>query len=166
MGELVKTKHDEMTYKIIGAAMDVHNRLGPGLKEVHYQKAMVEALSGLNMVFEEQKQIGIYFERTLVGLLFLDIFVELSIVVELKALSHRLTKNELAQVVTYLKASGGDVGLLINFGGKYLEYKRVLPPMKFKEFDQNDWRFAVKFKRPEFRESMFDKAQRITCALH
>ncbi len=166
MGRLVQTQHDDVTYKVIGAAMDVHNRLGPGLKEVHYQKAMVDALSGLKMDFEEQKQIGVYFEKTLAGLLFLDLFVERAIVVELKALSHRITKNELAQVVTYLKASGSELGLLINFGRKYLEYMRVFPPAIIREFDQNDWRFAVKLKRPEFKRSKLDKAQHITCALH
>jgi GxxExxY protein len=166
MDKLVKTKYDEITYKIIGAAMDVHGRLGPGLKEEHYQKAMIKALSALDLNFEEQKQIGVYFERTLAGLLFLDIFVEGSIVVELKALSRQLTKDELAQVITYLKASGSEIGLLINFGRKYLEFRRVFPPKKISQFDQNDWRFAVKFKQPEFRGNALDKAQRITCALH
>ncbi len=166
MDKLVKTKYDEITYKIIGAAMAVHGRLGSGLKEIHYQKAMTEALLSLNVNFDEQKQIGVYFEKTLVGLLFLDIFVENSIVVELKALSQQLTKNELAQVITYLKASGSEIGLLINFGRKYLEYRRVFPPKKMTEFDQNDWRFAVRFKNPGFRGNMLNKDQQVTCVLH
>jgi len=166
MDKLVKTKYDEITYKIIGAAMDVHGRLGSGLKEKHYQKAMIKALLSLNLNLEEQKQIGVYFEKTLAGLLFLDIFAEGSIVVELKALSRQLTKNELAQVITYLKASGAEIGLLINFGRKYLEFRRIFPPKKITSFDQNDWRFAVKFKQPDFKDNALDKAQRITCALH
>jgi GxxExxY protein len=106
---------------VIGAAIDVHNKLGPGLKEEHYQKAMEQALMLTKLNCEPQKQIGVYFNRTLAGLLFIDLFVEGMVVVELKALSHLTTKNEMAQVITYLKAIGSDIGLLINFGRKYLE---------------------------------------------
>jgi len=142
--KLVRHPTDNITYKVIGLAMEVHKRLGPGLKEEMYQKAMEELLGKSGLNFEAQKQIEVYFSDRLVGLLFIDILVERSIVVELKALSHYLTNNEIAQVITYLKAEGADVGLLINFGRKYLEYKRIFPPKKIKEFSMKDLRFGIR----------------------
>ena len=164
-GEFIKTKHDEITYKIIGAAMGVHGRLGPGLKEEHYQKAMEQALVLAKLNFEPQKQIGVYFNKTLAGLLFIDLFVEGMVVVELKALPHMLTNNELAQVITYLKASNNRIGLLLNFGRKYLEYKRIFPPKTITDFNERDWRHVYKFKGQESKFSADQAPSGITCAL-
>ena len=135
-GILVRTEFDEITYKIIGAAMRVHNKLGPGLKEAHYQRAMEQALKEVKLNFEPQKQIGVYFHNTLAGLLFIDILVEGCIVVELKAFSHMLTKNELAQTLTYLKTSG---------------------------CGSSDWRFVYKFKGQESRFGGDDPPNNISC---
>jgi hypothetical protein len=106
--------HQELTYKIIGAAMAVYNELGPGYKEEIYQKAL-----------------SILFKGTQVGLHYLDFLVEDKVVVEIKALSNLDNFCE-AQVISYLKASGCEVGLLINFGEGKLIYKRILPPKKIK----------------------------------
>lgn len=144
MNNLIKTEHDQLTYKIIGAAMEVHGRLGPGLKETHYQKAMEEMFAGSGLNYELQKQVEVYFGARLAGLLFIDILVEGSIVVELKALSHPVTNNEIAQVITYLKAGEAPVGLLLNFGRKFLEYKRIFPPTKINELSEQDLRFGVR----------------------
>ena len=142
--KLVKHPTDNITYKVIGAAMKVHKKLGPGLKEEMYQKAMEELLGKSGMNFETQKQIEVYFDDRLVGLLFIDILVENSVIVELKSLSHAVTNNEIAQVITYLKVEKANVGLLINFGRKYLEYKRIFPPKKIKEFSGEDLRFGIR----------------------
>jgi len=162
MSKLIETEFDAITYKIIGAAMKVHDSLGPGFKEVHYQKAMETSLGSIGLDFEAQKQIGVYFNKTLAGLLFMDIYVENQIVVELKALYHLLTKNEIAQVITYLKASKSKIGLLINFGRKYLEYKRIFPPSAITEFDEKDWRYVYKFKNTNFKFDKDGKNQRVT----
>lgn len=166
MGMFHKTKYDDITYSVIGAAMGVHNKLGPGLKEEHYQKAMEQALMLAELNFEPQKKIGVYFNRTLAGLLFIDIFVARMVVVELKALSHLTTKSEIAQVITYLKASGSDMGLLINFGRKYLEYRRILPPKTITNFNERDWRYVYKFKGQENRFSADQAPSGITCAIY
>lgn len=147
MGELVKDASDNITYKIIGLAMDVHKRLGPGLKERIYQKAMEGLLRGSDLNYEPQKRIEIYLGKRLAGLLFIDVLVEDSIVCEFKALSHPVTNVEIAQVITYLKAKEAKVGLLINFGRKFLEFKRIFPPRKISEITEEDLRFGVKFKR-------------------
>jgi len=166
MRMLYKTKYDEITYKVIGAAMTVHSKMGPGYKEEHYQKAMELALVGAGLNFEAQKQIGVYFGKTQTGLLFMDLYVESVVAVELKALSHLTTKNEIAQVITYLKASGSNLGLLINFGRKYLEYKRILPPKTITEFNERDWRHVYKFKGQEHKFNADQAPSVITCALH
>lgn len=62
--------------------------------------------------------------------MYIDHYVQGAVVVELKALHHKLTNDEVGQVVTYLPATGDPVGLLINFGGRSLEYRRILPPRK------------------------------------
>lgn len=144
MTKLIKTEFDKFTFKIIGAAMEVHNLLGPGLKEEMYQRAMEDALTKAELNFELQKQVEVYNETRLLGLLFIDILVENLVVVELKALSHPVTNNELAQVITYLKANDNKIGLLINFGRKFLEYKRIFPPRKVSEFNEKGLRFGVK----------------------
>ena len=110
--------------------MQVHGELGPGLKEAHYHRAMSVRLEEAGLSFEEEKPVELEMDGTAIGLLYLDHLVEGHVIVEEKALSHLLTQEEIAQVVTYLAATGLSVGLLLNFGRKSLEYKRILPPNK------------------------------------
>jgi GxxExxY protein len=110
--------------------MEVHNQLGPGLKEVAYHRAMSARMERVGLSFEEEKPVEIEMDGTRAGLLYLDHLVEGVVVVEEKALSHMLTSEEVAQVITYLAATDLPVGLLVNFGRRRLEYKRVLPPRK------------------------------------
>jgi GxxExxY protein len=118
---------NDLTYRIIGAAMAVHNRLGPGFKEEVYEKAVAVELNQRNIVVERQYPISVEYEGEQVGLFYLDLFVEGYVVVEIKALSHQLTNDERAQVINYLKATGAPVGLLFNFGRRALEYQRIFP---------------------------------------
>ena len=119
---------EDMTYKVIGAAMSVHNALGPGLKEAAYHRALSLEMERAGLSFETEKAVAISIDGSQVGRLYLDHLVEGQLVVEEKALSHLLTKEEIAQVITYLCATGTQVGLLLNFGRKRLEYKRIFPP--------------------------------------
>ena len=144
MNKLVKTEYDAITYKVIGMAMEVHSRLGPGLREEHYQKAMEKMLSSSGLNYEPQRQIEVYFGKRLIGVLFIDLLVEGSVVVELKALSHLVTNDEIAQVITYLKAENAQIGLLINFGRKYLGYKRIFPPKKITAISEQDLRYGIR----------------------
>jgi GxxExxY protein len=121
----------EITYKVIGAAMRVHNELGPGLKEVLYQRALSTAMREAGLSFEEEYPFEVRFDGQFAGLLYLDHFVENEVVVELKALKHLLTDDEVGQVITYMAVTESKVGLLFNFGRERLEYKRILPPKKF-----------------------------------
>ena len=68
--------------------------------------------------------------------------MEGTVVVEVKALRHKLTNDEIGQVITYLAATGLQVGLLLNFGGRSLEYKRILPPQKLDDWKSRTGRYV------------------------
>jgi GxxExxY protein len=114
--------HQEITFKVIGAAMHVHNELGPGLREVLYHRALSSAMREAGLAFESEKPVQIELGNEFVGLLYLDHFVEDKVVVESKVLPHLLTNDEIAQVITYLAVTEASVGLLLNFGRERLEY--------------------------------------------
>ncbi|MGB2989721.1 MAG: GxxExxY protein [Candidatus Zixiibacteriota bacterium] len=126
--------HQDLTYEIIGAAMEVHSQVGPGYKEEIYQKALEIELGNRKLEFEPQKTVEVKFKGEMIGLQILDFLVGSKVVVEIKALSHLDSTHE-AQLISYLKATGSEVGLLINFGAKRLEHNRILPPTKVKEWD-------------------------------
>lgn len=119
---------EDVTFKVIGAAMGVHNALGPGLKESAHHRALSLELQKVGLSFEEEKPIEIFLDGASIGLLYLDHLVEASVVVEEKAFSHLLTDEEVAQVITHLAATSLPVGLLLNFGRRQLQYKRIFPP--------------------------------------
>ena len=118
---------NDLTYRIIGAAMAVHNDIGPGFKEEVYEKALQIKLNQAEIAVERQFPVPVMYEGEQVALFYLDLFVEGQVVVELKAFSHQLTNDELAQMINYLKASEAPVGLLFNFGRRKLAFKRVFP---------------------------------------
>jgi len=117
-------KHKELTHKIIGCAMKVHSTLGSGFQEVIYQRAMAIEMTKQNLAFEREMEMEIFYEEHLIGTRRVDFFVEDKIMVELKAVS-KLDDLHLAQAMNYCQAYNLPIGLLINFGSKSLEYKRV-----------------------------------------
>jgi|SRR6266496_4150710 len=118
---------NDLTYRLIGLAMGVHNEIGHGFKEEVYEKAMEVKLNHASIEPNRQYEVFVDFEGERVATFYLDFFVEKQVVVEVKAFSHQLTNDELAQVINYLKATGAPVGLLFNFGRRKLEYRRVFP---------------------------------------
>jgi GxxExxY protein len=117
---------DERTYKIIGAAMEVHRELGCGFLEAVYQEALAIEFKMREMPYKQQQVIEImYKEIPLEKKYQPDFLCYNEIILEIKALSG-LTGNEEAQVINYLKATQLTIGLLINFGTKSLEYKRLI----------------------------------------
>jgi GxxExxY protein len=123
-----KVPHSEVTYAVIGAAMRVHSRLGPGLKEHHYQRDLIAELRTAGRAVAEEYFVELWDGEVWLGRLYLDLLVEGAVITECKAFPHLLTDEEIAQVICYLAATGLRVGLLLNFGRKRLEYKRILPP--------------------------------------
>jgi len=120
-------KKDDLTYKIIGCAMKVHNTLGPGFQEVIYQRCLAIELERAGLGFSREQEHTIYYEGIEVGTRRADFVVEDKVVVELKALV-RLEDVHLAQAKNYTVAYDFPLGLLINFGGKSLEYKLMFNP--------------------------------------
>jgi GxxExxY protein len=123
------TKHDlvlsEITEQIIGAAIEVHKSLGPGFLESIYQRALEIELKNRGLSVETEKEIKIYFKHTLVGIHRLDLLVNGQVIVELKAIKE-FEDSHTAQVLSYLKATGLNVGLLFNFAKSTVKIKRVV----------------------------------------
>jgi GxxExxY protein len=110
--------------KIIGCAMEVHRRLGNGFQEVIYQRALEIEMRLAGLEFARELEMNIYYRDIEIGTRRVDFFVEGKVMVELKALI-RLEDVHLAQAMNYLEAYKMEVGLLLNFGAKSLEFKRV-----------------------------------------
>jgi GxxExxY protein len=118
--------YKEEVYEIVGAAMEVHKELGNGFLEAVYEEAFLIELGARKIPFESQKQLEIFYKgKRLEKEYFADVVCYGKIIVELKALD-RLTSKEESQILNYLKASGLKVGVLINFGGASLEWKRFV----------------------------------------
>ncbi len=116
----------EEVYKIIGAAMEVHRELGNGFLEAVYQEALSLEFVEQNIPFEIEKEIEIYYKDLRMDKKYrADFFCYNKIIVEVKALSE-LTGNHESQLLNYLKATEERVGVLINFGTKSLQYKRMV----------------------------------------
>ena len=116
----------DLTQKVIGAAMEVHKVLGCGFLEAVYQEALEIELGARGIRFSRQPEIKIkYKNHTLSKTYQPDLCVDDRLVVELKALD-RISAVEEAQLLNYLKATGIKVGLLMNFGGRSLEWKRMV----------------------------------------
>jgi len=120
---------DEITYKIIGCAMKVHNTLGNGFQEVIYQRCLAIEFNKAGIAFAREIEQTIFYEGIEVGTRRADFVVEGKIMVELKALIN-LEDVHLAQAKNYLVAYDFEVGLLINFGSTSLQYKKVFHPVK------------------------------------
>jgi len=117
-------KYEDLTRKIIGCAMKVHSTLGNGFQEVIYQRAMCIEMDKLSLSFQREMEMTIYYEGIDIGTRRVDFFVEEVKMVELKALI-KLEDVHLAQAMNYCQAYNLPIGLLINFGSKSLEFKRV-----------------------------------------
>ncbi len=128
--------HSDITYKIIGAALAVHHSVGPGHKERVYQQMLTDEMVAPGLSVEPERAVEIVVDEKVHGLLYLDHLVNESVIVECKALSHLLTKEEVAQVITYLAATGLPVGLLLNFGRRRPEFKRIFRPRKLDDWQQ------------------------------
>ena len=115
--------YEELTGKILEACFEVINELGSGFLESVYQRALALALQQKGLEVKAQFPVSVSFRGQSVGQFLADLLVEEKVIVELKAVT-ALTGEHQAQVINYLKASGIEVGLLVNFGRPKLEYRR------------------------------------------
>lgn len=121
---------NDLTHKIIGAAMEVHNYMGNGFQEVVYQRALSIEMNLQGIPHEREKEMPLLYKGFDVGTRRVDFFVDNIVMVEIKAVI-QLEDVHLAQAKNYLEAYGLENGLLINFGAKSLEFKRIFNNPKF-----------------------------------
>ncbi len=125
MAEIV---YKDESFKIIGACMRVHAGLGGGFLENVYHEALEDELQKQDIPFESQKKLAIYYnDKKLKKFYKADFLCYDKIIIELKAVDY-LSVNMRDQLMNYLKATKTRLGLLVNFGKKSLEYKRILNP--------------------------------------
>ncbi len=116
-------QYEELTSNILAACFDVINELGAGFLESVYEKSLLIALQQKGIKAISQAPIEVSFREQKVGIYFADILVEDKVLIEIKAVE-RLSPEHKAQIINYLKATGIEVGLLVNFGNSKLEYRR------------------------------------------
>jgi GxxExxY protein len=117
---------DPLTGKIIEACYHVHNELGPGFVERIYMNALIIALKESNLQFVTEKEFTVQYEGKSVGKFRADLLVDNKVIVELKAVEGKMPKIFESQIISYLKASDIKVGLLVNFGNRSCEVRRLM----------------------------------------
>ena len=120
-----KILYKDLSYKIVGLAMQVHTELGYGFLEKVYENALMILLKENRIKAEQQIPIKVYFHNQIVGEYIADILVENCIILELKA-QDKIIENHKAQTLNYLKATGLKLAILLNFGKHKLEYERLV----------------------------------------
>ena len=122
MAEIV---YKELSYAIVGAAMEVHRILGSGFLEAVYQAALAHELTLRGIHFEQFKRLPVTYKGVSVGAYVADFVIEGKIILEIKGVSALHSAHE-AQAINYLTATGLRLAILINFGAKSLQYKRLV----------------------------------------
>ena len=124
-------KYSDITEKIIGSAIEVHKILGNGFQEVIYQRALALEFAIQGLSFNREFEMPVYYKGDHIGTRRADFLVQEVISVEIKAVI-LLEDVHLAQAINYLEAYNLEIGMLINFGAKSLQFKRLINP-KFKK---------------------------------
>lgn len=120
-----KILYKDLSYAIVGLAMQVHNKLGYGFLEKVYENALMVQFRRKEIKAKQQAPITVYFDRVVVGDYYADLLVEDKIIIELKT-AEKISGAHRAQVLNYLKATGLQLAILLNFGKKNLEYERFI----------------------------------------
>ena len=115
----------DLSYRVLGAAMDVHSELGNGFLEKVYEKALILRLKEVGINVETQKPIEIFYHGVSVGHYIADLIIEKKIIFELKTV-RKLDENHTAQLLNYLKACKIKIGYVVNFANHKLEYRRFI----------------------------------------
>ncbi|PIU42810.1 MAG: GxxExxY protein [Parcubacteria group bacterium CG07_land_8_20_14_0_80_35_11] len=124
VSEMPSYPHSDLTSKIIGLGIKVHKELGSAYEEKVYQRALYLELQRSGLKFEREKEIAVNYGKVRIGKKKLDFIVDGKIVVEIKKVDN-IDNVHIAQVASYLKTLGLEIGLILNFGKSKLEIKRV-----------------------------------------
>src|SRR5882762_3064404 len=138
------TDRDPWTYAIIGAAIEVHKQLGCGFLEAVYQEALAIEFSKRNIPSRREVRLPIHYKGLLLTIVYCADFICFdSVVIERKALAH-MSGTEEAQVINYLKATGYEIGLLLNFGARSLQQRRFVLSKSVQSAKSADSSYAPK----------------------
>jgi len=127
----MRDKLDDLSHRIIGVAIDVHKKLGPGFQEKIYEEALLKEFQKSGIGYEKQKVVQVDYNGVNLGNQRIDLLVDGEIIVEIKA-CNKIIPLFRDQVISYLKTTDKRLGLILNFGRSRLEVKRVVN----KFFDQ------------------------------
>jgi GxxExxY protein len=124
---MIKTeyKYSEITAKVIGCGMRVHQKMRSGYPEQIYHRCLIIEFAKEQIAFQEEVELSVYYEEIVVGKRRVDFLIDSKVVLEIKAVSE-LTDTHLAQALNYLEGMNLEIGLLLNFGAKSLEIKRII----------------------------------------
>ncbi|MEA3368928.1 MAG: GxxExxY protein [Candidatus Ratteibacteria bacterium] len=117
---------DPLTERIIACCFKLHSELGPGFNEKIYHNALKLALKEANLEYQTEKQFTVFFQDKKIGSLKLDLIIEGKVIIEIKALTGNIPDVFKYQLLSYLKVSNLQVGLLVNFGNKSCQVKRFM----------------------------------------
>ena len=123
--EITPIVNDPITERIIASCFEVHTSLGPGFPERIYHNALKISFDKRKLKYESEKEFDVYFDEKKIGTFRCDFFVKDKVIVEIKSVTGYIPVLFRNQVISYLKASGIKTGLLVNFGNKSCEVKRV-----------------------------------------
>lgn len=118
-------KYSDITFKVIGAAVEVHKLLGNGFQEVIYQRALAKEMQLKGLNFQREFEMPIFYKEDRIGTRRVDFIVEKVVSIELKAIV-QVEDVHVAQAINYLEAYNLEIGMLINFGAKSLQFKRLI----------------------------------------
>jgi GxxExxY protein len=121
----IADKYTDITRKVIGLAMEVHKGLGNGFIEIIYQRTLQEELNSSGLDFAREVEMPIIYKEKNLGSRRVDFFVEGKVMIEIKAV-RKLELEHLVQIKNYLESANIEIGLLLNFGSKSLEFKRII----------------------------------------
>ena len=127
--------HKELSYKIVGAAMEVHRHLGPGFLEAVYHKALAHEFTLQGIPFESYKKLPVIYKDNLVGDYEADFVVAGEVILELKAVADFHPCHE-AQAINYLTATGLKLAILLNFGADSLQHQRVINKHRLRQAEK------------------------------
>ncbi|MCP4108403.1 MAG: GxxExxY protein [Desulfobacteraceae bacterium] len=122
-----KYKYSAITASIIGCAMEVHKMLGNGFQEVIYQRALAEEFNLKGVNASREFEMNVFYKGKVIGVRRVDFLVDNVVSVEIKALTN-LEDVHLAQAINYLEVYNLEIGMLLNFGSKSLDYRRLINP--------------------------------------
>lgn len=129
---MVEILFKELSYAVVGAAMEVHRALGAGFLEAVYQAALAYELRLRNIPFEEQVRLPVYYKGQLVGEYVADFVIDGKIILEIKAVPE-IHEVHRAQAINYLAATGYELAILLNFGSAKLQQERLV---RFQNFEK------------------------------